>query len=329
MTVQSKKYIQIRKAVRNFDLFAYLNDHGVDFKVRSAGQYYYTTCWHCGKEDKLFIHASNRDPYKGFYRCWVCGTKGDLFGIVSKLENLTRRQAFARTLNTSEETYVEAGPILKLELEKFSSKSKIQVNQPIDLPSNFVPLVKCNQSNAGYRYAMSRGLNPELMSKFDVRYNVYMRRIIFPIKFRNEVVGWQGRAISTEITPKLMSSVGLKKNLVLFNFDNIESETSIVIVEGPIDAIKAHEHNPVALLGKVLSEEQFKLLLRLPHLKKIYLALDPDAIKEMQSLADKLYGMWQIYMVRLPKQRDIGDCNSSEINHYIKIARPYQPEFIL
>lgn len=329
---QNSKNLQfnsVKRAIKKFDLFNYLDAYCKDFKVRSEDQFYYTNCWNCGKE-KLFIHASSNDNYKGYWRCWVCGHKGDIFDLIAHFEQVSRKEAWRNfNLEGSEEDYTDLGPILQLERNNWDKAQKVKINPPIELPMNFRPLSSFSTDNAGYRYAVYRGITPDLMDKFDIRYNAMMQRIIFPIKHRGEYVGWQARAISNEMTPKLLSSQGFKKSLCLYNFDNVADAKSVMIVEGPIDAIKGHTHNAVALLGKTMSEDQYKLLLRLKYLKEVLIALDPDAEKEAYELGRKLYGIWSIRMLRLPQGKDIGDSSPEDIEHYIKISKFFNVRTIL
>lgn len=310
----------IRKSIRDFDLYKYLNSNNVDLNVRSEGKYYYVRCWHCGKH-KLFIHSSNDDNYKGYWRCWVCGAKGDLFDIVANFDSIPRAQAFGKIVKTGD--YTEVRPLLNLELKKWAESNKIIINKPIDLPLNFYKIWESRDS-VGYNYMLGRGITEDLMQKFDIRYNHLMRRVIFPIYHRGNVVGWQARAVHESMQPKLMSSSGFRKTHALYNFDNVHNNQFVTIVEGPIDAIKAHRYNGVALLGKTMSEEQFKLLLRMPNLKKVYVALDPDASKEAQSMIIKLAEIWDVWWVRFAPDKDMGDCNQSEVDYYINSAKRYK-----
>ena len=101
------------------------------------------------------------------------------------------------------------------------------------------------------------------------------------------------------------------------------------MVEGPIDAIKGHRYNAVAILGKSMSSVQFKLLLRMPNLKRIYVALDPDASVQSELLATKLSEIWNVNLVKLPKFKDIGACTQEEVDHYVRISKPYTGREIL
>ena len=315
-------YHNLNKSIRKFDLFQYLENLGVEFNVRSEGGFYYTRCWRCGK-NKLYVHAGDADQSKGFWRCWVCGHHGNIFDMIGELEHIEKREAFQKVVGGSSEDYANYKPILELTLDDIKKKEIIKINKPIELPSNFRQIWEFPKDSPGYRYAIRRGLTPDLMRKFDIRYNSLMRRIIFPIYHRGKAVGWQARAISNEMTPKLLSNEGLKKSLLLYGFDNIEKVESIMIVEGPIDAVRGHKHNAVALLGKSLSENQFKLLLRMPHLKQIYIGLDPDARKVAYNMAIRLADIWNVNVMRLPTHKDIGACTEQEVDHYVKISKPY------
>lgn len=307
-----------RKTIKAFDLFEYFEDRSVSFKVMSGGTFYYVNCWNCGKS-KMFIH---NNEYKGFHRCWVCGHKGDLFDLISHYDQIDRREAIQFVLGNHIELGAKQEDELLFEFKTWSRESKREKNKEIQLAGNVKLLTSIPESEC-YHYAEIRGITREMMKKFHVHGSDGLKRIFFPIYEDGMLVGWQARAINDWIQPKLMSSTGFKKSLCLFNYDNVKMSESIVIVEGPIDALKAHKHNSVALLGKSMSNEQFLLIQSLPHLKKVYIALDPDAAENARELGSKLVSHFDVHMVNLPGNTDIGDCDEEEVDYYIRISRPY------
>jgi DNA primase len=310
--------MDFKSKIRSFDLFDYMERQGVSFKAMSGGTFYYVNCWNCGKQ-KMFIH---NNEYKGFYRCWVCGHKGDLFDLICHYEQTARPEAIRMVLGSYASISGNQDELLKLEFGKWNVETKREKNKEIALPGNMKPLWTIPDSNC-YFYAETRGITVEMMKKFKIHGSDALKRVYFVIEENGKVIGWQGRAISEWMQPKLLSNAGLKKGLCLYNYDNVKSARSVVITEGPIDAIKAHRHNSVALLGKSMSNEQFLLLQSLPNLEKIYIALDPDAIDNAKDLATKLISHFDVYMVNFPGNTDMGDCDEKQVDYYMSIARPY------
>jgi DNA primase len=118
-------------------------------------------------------------------------------------------------------------------------------------------------------------------------YDRFRHRLMIPIRDeRGRVVGFGARALAAEDNPKYLNSPQspvFDKSRLLFGLDfgarDIRVTETVVIVEGYLDAIQAHQAgytNVVAQMGTALTETQLKLVV--PRwAKKIVLALDSDA----------------------------------------------------
>ncbi len=113
----------------------------------------------------------------------------------------------------------------------------------------------------------------------------FRNRAIFPISdLRGRVVGFGGRALSSEDSPKYLNSSDsplFQKSKVLFALfqaqKHIREEGSVIIVEGYFDTValwRAGIKNVVATCGTALTVDHLKLLSRLA--PKIILFFDPD-----------------------------------------------------
>jgi len=93
------------------------------------------------------------------------------------------------------------------------------------------------------------------------------------------------------------------------------------VTEGPVDAIKFHLcGGNVASCGKIVSDKQLEVILE-SGVRKIYLALDPDAMPEMRELAKKVD--IPVFVIKVPKETeerclrsgkkaDFGECSYEE-----------------
>ncbi|MFN8594226.1 MAG: DNA primase [Thermomicrobiales bacterium] len=113
----------------------------------------------------------------------------------------------------------------------------------------------------------------------------FRNRLLFPIRTREgKTVGFGGRALG-DAMPKYLNSPQsaiFDKSSLLYAIDQaqeeIRSADQVVIVEGYMDAIAAHQfgyRNVVAAMGTAVTEQQIGLVKRLS--KNIVLALDADA----------------------------------------------------
>jgi DNA primase len=123
-------------------------------------------------------------------------------------------------------------------------------------------------------------------------YDRFRNRFMFPIRDREgRVVGFGGRAIG-DAQPKYLNSPQtaiFDKSSLLFGLDlardAIRRQDQVVIVEGYMDAIAAHQfghENVVAAMGTAVTEAQTALVKRLT--KHIVLALDADAAGQLATV---------------------------------------------
>jgi DNA primase len=113
----------------------------------------------------------------------------------------------------------------------------------------------------------------------------FWNRLLFPIRSREgRTVGFGGRALGDAV-PKYLNSAQsaiFDKSALLYGLDlaqdAIRHADQVVIVEGYMDAIAAHQFghaNVVAAMGTAVTERQIELVKRLS--RNIVLALDADA----------------------------------------------------
>jgi DNA primase len=116
-------------------------------------------------------------------------------------------------------------------------------------------------------------------------YDYFRNRLIFPIRdIRGRVIGFGGRALG-DGKPKYLNSpqtLLFEKNTVLYAIDMardaIKQIGQVVIVEGYVDAIIAHQYGTkqtVACIGSAITEKHIQQIKKLT--RQVTLALDPDA----------------------------------------------------
>jgi len=116
-------------------------------------------------------------------------------------------------------------------------------------------------------------------------YDYFRHRLIFPIRdTRGRVIGFGGRAFG-DAQPKYLNSPQtflFEKNSVLYAMDMardaIKQAKQVVIVEGYVDAVIAHQYGTkqtVACIGSAITETHIQQLKKLT--RQVTLALDLDA----------------------------------------------------
>jgi DNA primase len=117
-------------------------------------------------------------------------------------------------------------------------------------------------------------------------YDFFRDRVLFPIRdAQGRPIAFGGRGMEDASTPKYLNSrdtLLFHKQETLFAFDlarkPMAQERQVVIVEGYMDAVMAHQHgyrNVVATLGTAVTDRHLRLLRR--QVDEIVLALDADA----------------------------------------------------
>lgn len=123
-------------------------------------------------------------------------------------------------------------------------------------------------------------------------YDRFRGRLIFPIRdVQGHVVGFGARALD-DTPPKYLNSpqtVLFDKSGILYGIDQaknaIREQGFVVIVEGYMDVLMAHQHgrkNVVASMGTALAEKQVRVIKKLT--KKLVLALDADAAGDQATM---------------------------------------------
>lgn len=138
-------------------------------------------------------------------------------------------------------------------------------------------------------YGEDELLNGGLISRNDNGrvYDKFRHRLMIPIADeRGRVIGFGARALRPDDNPKYLNSpqtLLFDKSHTLFALDHaanaIRQSETVVIVEGYLDAIQAHQAgytNVVAQMGTALTDGQLKLIAP-KWAKKIIMALDSDA----------------------------------------------------
>ncbi len=124
-------------------------------------------------------------------------------------------------------------------------------------------------------------------------YDRFRGRFMFPIRDRQgRVVGFGGRALADDQMPKYLNtpqSPLFDKSHLLYAIDlaadAIRKQQEVVIVEGYVDALTAHQfgyRNVVATMGTALTEQQVGLVKKLT--QRVVLALDADAAGQLAML---------------------------------------------
>lgn len=300
-----------------------LQESGIAFK--SNARSFILSCPRCRKKEKLYIRQ-----YDGRFVCWYCKEIDNFQGrpeyALAELTaipiNEIRRRLYGDESELPNDYEIVFRPEDFLDDDEVTLSSE-EVLANITFTPDILPLDNEN-CGPGREYLQSRGVSLELAKKYNVRYSPLKRRVVFPVMYRSELYGWQGRTISENkeywddeceafvTIVKALTSLGLKKDKALMFRDNLIGSEHCVLCEGPFDGIKADLcGGNVVTMGKAVSPAQLDII-RNHGVKKLYLALDPDAASEMRRILEYFKDI-ELFDMRPPKDTDLGAMSCQEV----------------
>tara|TARA_R100001244_G_scaffold126063_1_gene96351 strand:+ start:1970 stop:2899 length:930 start_codon:yes stop_codon:yes gene_type:complete len=245
-------------------------------KATARNNYAYSCPFCHHHKPKLEVNLTENKEGANPWHCWTCDKKGktiyNLFKLVgvdvSKLD--------------------EAKSLIK------SSKSSkfTKVYNTVQLPPEFIGLDDVDISDIMARHALVY-LKKRHVSKYDIiKYNIgyckeglYQNMIIIPTYDKDGVLNYF-TARSFEKEPYIKYRNPSASRDIIPNEHFINWKLPIIICEGLFDAI-AIKRNAIPLLGKSIQSNLMKKIVT-SYIKKIYIALDKDAIKQALYFCENL-----------------------------------------
>jgi hypothetical protein len=296
-------------------------------KVHSNSKSWILDCPRCTKRDKLYIRKKD-----GVFICWVCADREGFRGAPEyALAEIT-----GKTISELQQVlYGYEGPTAELLLD-------IDAGSFLDHEDEqSIPVLPTVQNNPDFRaldsewglpgamYLSKRGIPLDLALEYGIQYWPAKQRVVFPVQSKGRLLGWQSRIITPDEyiaedgdlvkVPKALTYEGLDKSKALMFVDRITDQHAI-LAEGPVDALKAHLcGGNVCSMGKIVSKAQLNIL-KYSGIRKLYLALDPDAFEETTKLVQTLSDDLELYDMR-PEQGDLGGLSLAEAHELYLGAR--------
>ena len=254
------------------------------------------------------------------YSCWICGK-------TEKMAGKSIRSLFKR-IGVNDEYLNE----LKL-ISPTKGKQQEYNQDQISLPKEFTPLMDlCFVGNRRslqsiYAHQALNYLNNRGISNIDIiKYNIgicltgrYENRIIIPSYDSNGLLNY---FIGRDFTNSQSShKKPLQKNHEIIGMElYVNWDLPIVLCEGLFDFLTI-KRNAIPLFGKNISNALMKKIVT-SQVKKIYLALDKDALKDSLKYCEQLIQMGkEVYMCEL----DGKDINEIGFKHFLEILENTNP----
>lgn len=295
-----------------------LEDNGIPFKPLARS--YVLTCPRCQKTKKLWVLKKN-----GHFVCWHCKETEGFKGRVEFALAEILGKSLEEIRSVIYEGGIPPGMTINVDLKDFDEDL---IDLPIVVTLEEIlwpPDARPAWENEVARgYLLSRGIGPSTAQMYDIWYWPSKRRVLFPVKVDGKLVGHQARAIDPNPQVKILTSTGLRREHVLMFQDRLKGADHAVLCEGPVDAIKADLcGGNVATMGKAVSPRQLEIILE-HGIRRIYLALDPDAAEEVERLAKDLGGEVETYLLLPPPgAKDLGECSPQDVYEQFVKAKPF------
>jgi DNA primase len=281
---------------------------------------------------------------RGFYYCFGCQAKGDVFDFVMQTQGLGFYDALVQLGHRAgvevEPQAPQAGR--KRDLYDVNEMALAFFRGQLDGPARaylerrkltpesierfalgFAP----DSWDALLRHALAKGvaeddlLDAGLLSENESgrRYDRFRNRVIFPIRdYLGRVVGFAGRVLDDSL-PKYLNTPEtdlFHKGELLYGLDLAKSavrdERACIVVEGYMDVIALHQVgilHAVAALGATMTSDQAQILSRLD-VQTVLLAFDADAAGQRAVLAGLDQSVGRRFLVRaveVPAGKDPAD----------------------
>lgn len=244
------------------------------------------TCPYCGKEKKLEVNYSLNKKGKNPWHCWVCNKAG------------TRISTLFKKLKASPEKMQELYTLIGQEEEV-----EVRVEyKKLELPKEIKSLLDNNDIIARHAkaYLKRRNITREDIIKYNIGYcdkGDYNNRIIIPSYDQHgELNYYTARSFEKDAYQKYKNPE-TSRDIVPFEMF-INWNLPVVLCEGPFDAI-AIKRNAIPLLGKNITPSLMKKIVT-SEVKKIYIALDNDAMKQTFKYAEDFISQGkEVYLVEL------------------------------
>lgn len=238
-----------------------------------------------GHTDRNSITASiNYRKLK--FHCFVCGNSGSLLWwiAVNRRESVTQSTSWLRdksgvSSGLDTETLLQVLDSLfhpKVEERIIPSYSDRSIRRWLDWP-RFHPYL------TGRWLDGCREIPEDNLRRFTVGYCDhdddwhYYQRIILPIRWGGQLVGWQARKLdpADPVPAKYKFSPDTPRDRILYGLpEALDQRDELLVVEGTLSAVRHAHHLPIAAtMGASVSPLQLPLLHRY---RRVYLMLDND-----------------------------------------------------
>ena len=275
--------------------------------ARGNQAYHCPFCNH--HKPKLEVNFTENKKGHNPWHCWVCGKKGKTIKGLFKL------------LKAPSDKFIELSKLVKTG----NQVEEVIVQNVVELPKEFTPFFPDDKTikwKQAYYYLKSRGVTDDDIIKYNIGYcgfGRYQNMVIIPSYDKDGILNYfTGRSFEQDPFIKYRNPE-CSRDIIPFELF-INWDSPLVLCEGPFDAI-AIKRNAIPLLGKNIQSNLLKRIVQ-STVKKIYIALDTDAIKQAIKHCEYLLNQGkEVYLVEL----DGKDPSDLGFSYFTKLIQNTEP----
>ena len=223
------------------------------------------------------------------FQCWVCNYRGHrAYQLLKKAEAPGAAYELLKEIDSQYNF-------------KKAPKQKVEANT-LQLPKEAKPLTNVTDimSKHAFHYLSQRGITKQDIVKYNIHYSEegeLKNMAIIPSYDANGFLNYYvGRSFDKNAYIKHKLAFGTK-DIIGFEM-YINWDLPVILCEGAFDAM-AIKRNAIPLFGKKISSTLMKKIIE-SNVKKIYLALDEDALKDAFNHAENLMGYGKkVYLIEM------------------------------
>ena len=274
--------------------------------ARGNQSYHCPFCNH--HKPKLEVNFTENKKGYNPWHCWVCGKKGKTI------------KGLFKSLKVSSEKFIELSKLVKTG----SEVEEVIVQTHVELPKEFKPIIGDLDltSKKAYNYLRKRNITKDDILKYNLGYcdfGRYANMIIIPSYDKDGSLNYfTGRSFEKDPFVKYRNPE-CSRDIIPFELF-INWDSPLVLCEGPFDAM-AIKRNAIPLLGKNIQSNLLKRIVQ-STVKKVYIALDTDAIKQALKHCEYLLNQGkEVYLVEL----DGKDPSDLGFSYFTKLIQNTEP----
>lgn len=188
------------------------------------------------------------------------------------------------------------------------------LTDPVSEGGRGIPAQTCWDFSVGYA--------PEYELYLGSKTPIHQERVVIPLWWRGNLVGWQARALDPADDPKYHNSPDFPRDVAIYNYDR--TRRTCVLVESPMSVLRHHHHVPelMSTYGASVSEAQIK------HLRKfdrvvVWFDNDEAGWNATDQLTEELSTHTDLAVVSSDLDADPADLDDDPVDELIRSAVPW------